>query len=132
MEWKIRIEPLSQGSCSCIGRRTHDRIWERFFEDGEKFRWRCLGVGCLELVQEGREPGSGRVTEFPGCRGTMDEGEAVGFGEVLGVLISPGCPYDMGEHTRDHSKLLSVSQGQLRHRSPQRPKQWHESTPPSL
>ena len=35
------------------------RIWERFLEDGEKLRWRCLGVGFSELVQEGRELGSG-------------------------------------------------------------------------
>ena len=59
VEWRIRIEPLSQGCCCCIGRGTHDRIWERFLDDGEQLGWRCLRVGCLELVQEGREPGGG-------------------------------------------------------------------------
>lgn len=50
VEWKIRIEPWSQGGCSCIGRGTHYRIWEHFLKYGEKLRWRCLGVGCFELV----------------------------------------------------------------------------------
>ena len=59
VEWGIRIGCLSQSSCSRVGRGTHDRIWERFLENSEKLRWRCLGVGFSELVQEGREPGGG-------------------------------------------------------------------------
>ena len=40
-----------------------------------------------------------------------------------------GCPYNMERYTRDPPKLLSVSLGQPRRRSPQQSKRWHESTP---
>ena len=41
----------------------------------------------------------------------MDEGEAVGFGDVLGILISSDVHMSWKRHTRDPSKLLSVSIG---------------------
>ena len=41
----------------------------------------------------------------------MDEGEAVGFGKFLGILISSDVHMIWERHTRDPSKILSVRIG---------------------